>query len=292
MGTLVSPRDPKRNSPYRAGGICVLAAVTQIWIFAALPAACLAQDGPTFEAASIRPADVSPGGGHVTWSRGGPGTNDPTRIDYHNVALSRLICQAYAVEDYQLVGPEWLTSERYQVAATLAKGATKEQFRAMFRNLLIDRFKLRVHRERKELEGYSLGVGKGGPKLRPHIETPEPDTPQAFGSKTDSDGYPVVPREGMAEVNGRARWKSPDWDVDAIADWLALQLEAPVHNDTGLTGKFDFELFWNTRRPETDDTGPDLVTAVQEQLGLKLGRQKVPADVLVIDHVERTPTAN
>jgi hypothetical protein len=136
MDTLVSPRDPKWNSPYRASGICVLAAVTQIWIFAALPAACLAQDGPTFEAASIRPADISPGGGHVTWSRGGPGTNDPTRIDYHNVSLSRLICQAYAVKDYQLVGPEWLSSERYQVAATLAKGATKEQFRAMFRNLL------------------------------------------------------------------------------------------------------------------------------------------------------------
>jgi uncharacterized protein (TIGR03435 family) len=72
----------------------------------------------------------------------------------------------------------------------------------------------------------------------------------------------------------------------------ARQLRAPVHNDTGLTGKFDFELFWSTRRPDADDNGLDLATAVQEQLGLKLERKKGPVDVVVIDHVERIPTAN
>lgn len=259
---------------------------------AAMTVGCLAQDGPTFEVASIKPADIAPGGGYTAWSKGGPGTNDPTRIDYHNVSLSNLICQAYAVEYYQVVGPEWLTSERYELAATLTRGTTKEQFQAMFRNLLIDRFKLQVHRDQKEMERYSLTVGKRGPKLKPHVETPEPDTPQSFGSKTDSDGYPVVPRFGMAMINGRARMKFPNWDLDMFAGILAGQLSAPVHNDTGLTGKFDFELFWSARRPEVDDSGPDLVTAVQEQLGLKLELKKGPVDVVVIDHVERTPTAN
>jgi len=72
----------------------------------------------------------------------------------------------------------------------------------------------------------------------------------------------------------------------------ARQLRAPVHNDTGLTGKFDFELFWSTRRPDADDNGLDWATAVQEQLGLKLERRNGPVDVVVIDHVDRIPTAN
>jgi len=292
MGTLKTASDPKWNSLYRAGGICVFAAMMHLWIIAAMTVRCLAQDGPTFEVASLKPAAIASGGGYTSWSRGGPGTGDPTRIDYHNVSLSDLICRGYAVEYYQLVGPDWLMSERYELAATLATGTTKEQFQAMFRNLLIDRFKLQVHRDQKEMERYSLTVGKRGAKLKPHVETPEPDTPQSFGSRTDSDGYPVVPRAGMAMINGYARMKYPNWDVDTIAGMLAMQLRAPVHNDTGLTGKFDFELFWSTRPPAADDSGPDLATAVQEQLGLKVERKKGPVDVVVIDHVERTPTAN
>jgi uncharacterized protein (TIGR03435 family) len=83
-----------------------------------------------------------------------------------------------------------------------------------------------------------------------------------------------------------------DWDVDMIAGVLALQLAGPVHSDTGLIGKFDFELLSGTRRQDVDDGGPDLATAVQGQLGLKLERKKGPVDVAVIDDVERTPTAN
>ncbi|HUA63268.1 MAG TPA: TIGR03435 family protein [Verrucomicrobiae bacterium] len=264
-----------------------------IWILAAITIGCWAQDGPTFEAASIKPSDIVPGQGYTAWSKGGPGTDDPTRIDFHNTSLSDLICRAYGVEYYQLVGPDWLQMQRYQLAATLAKGTTKEQFQMMFRNLLIDRFKLQVHRDQKEMERYSLTVGKGGPKFKAHVETPEPDTPQSFGSKTDNDGYPVIPRAGMAVINGRARVKYPDWDVDRLSGMLAGQLRAPVHNDTELTGTYDFDLFWSMRRPDSDsDTGPDLIVAVQEQLGLKLERKKGLVDVVVIDHVERTPSAN
>src|ERR1035441_10904652 len=63
----------------------------RLWIIAAMAAGCLAQDGPTFEVASIKPADIAPGGGYTVWSKGGPGTEDPTRIDYRNVSLSDLI---------------------------------------------------------------------------------------------------------------------------------------------------------------------------------------------------------
>lgn len=261
-------------------------------IIAAIAAVCLAQGSPTFEAASIKPADIEPGGGYTSWSKGGPGTDDPTRIDYHNTSLSDLICQAYSIEHYQVVGPDWLATERYQLAATLSKGTTKDQFRIMIRNLLIERFKLKVHPDQKEMERYSLTVAKSGSKLKPHIATPTPDAPQEFGSKVDTDGYPLIPSAGMAMRNGRARMKFPDWDVDKLTAILSGQLRAPVHNDTGLAGKYDFDLFWSTRRSDVGEDGPDLIMAVQEQLGLRLERKKGSVDVFVIDHVERIPTAN
>jgi len=263
----------------------------RLWIIAAMAAGCLAQDGPTFEVASIKPSDIMPDGVHSKWLRGAPGTGDPTRIDYHNVSLRDVICKAYSVEYYQLEGPDWLQKERYEIAATVSPGSTKEQLQLMLRNLLADRFKVQLHRDRKEMEGYSLTVAKGGPKFKAHLETPPDDRPQSFGSKTGSDGYPVIPREGMAEINGRARMKFPDEGVDMIANVLSLQLGSPVNDHTGLTGKYDFDLFWSTRPPDADDNGPDLVTAVQEQFGLKLERKKA-ADVVVVDHAEKNPTAN
>jgi len=260
-------------------------------MIATMAAGCLAQDGPTFEVASIKPADIAPGDGYTMWLKGGPGTNDPTRIDYHNASLGDLICRAYGVEAYQIVGPEWLQTELYQIAATVAAGSSKEQFQSMLRNLLADRFKVQLHRDRKEMEIYSLIVAKGGPRFKAHVDRPTDDHPQAFGSKTDSEGYPVIPSAGMAVINGHARLKTPNAGMDSITGMLAGQLHSPVNNDTGLTGKYDFELFWITQ-PGAGDNGPDLVGAVQEQLGLKLERRKAPVDVVVIDRAEKTPTAN
>ncbi len=264
----------------------------RLWILAAIAARCLAQAGPTFEAASVKPAAIAPGGGHVRWLRGGPGTGDPTRVDYHNASLSDLICKAYGVESYQIEGPDWLQRERYEIAATVAPGSTEEQFHLMLRNLLAERLKVQLHRDQKQMDGYSLTVEKGGTKLKAHIETPPEDNPQSFGSKTDRDGYPVIPREGLAEANGRARMKLPDVGIEMIASMLSLQLRSPVNNQTGMSGKYDLDLFWSTRPPDVDDNGPDLVTAVRDQLGLKLERKKMPVDVLVVDHAEKTPTAN
>jgi uncharacterized protein (TIGR03435 family) len=90
-------------------------------------------------------------------------------------------------------GPDWLNAERFDIAATLAAGTTRDQFSPMMRNLLVDRFKLQVHHDQKEMQSYSLTVAKSGPQLKPHVETPPPAEPQSFGSKTDSDGYPIVP---------------------------------------------------------------------------------------------------
>jgi len=266
--------------------------MTRLCMITALAAVCLAQDAPTFEAASIKPMPIVPGGGSVKWLRGGPGTDDPTRIDYQGVSLIDLICKAYAVEYYQIVGPNWLRVERYYIAATVAPGSTEKQLQVMLRNLLSERFKVRLHRDLKEIESYVLTVAKGGPKLKTHLDSPPDDKPQSFGSKTDSDGYPVIPREGLAAINGRARMKFPDTGVDRIANLLSLQLGSPVIDHTGLTGKYDFDLFWSTQAPDADVSGPDLVSAVRQQLGLNIERRKAPVEVLVVDQAEKTPTAN
>ena len=77
-----------------------------------------------------------------------------------------------------------------------------------------------------------------------------------------------------------------------IARRFGSQLGSPVHNDTGLTGKYDLELKWGTRPPNPDDNAPDFITAVQGQLGLKLEKKKAPVDMVVVDHAEKTPSGN
>ena len=149
----------------------------QLWMIAMIAAGCLAQDGPTFEAVSIKPANIEAGGGFSMWLRGGPVFNDPARIDYHNVSLSDLIGKAYGVELYQTVGPDWLGTERYLIAGTLLPESTREQFQAMLRNLLADRFKVQLHRDRKEMGALLADRGQ----RRSEIQTPRRN---AAGGKT------------------------------------------------------------------------------------------------------------
>ena len=73
---------------------------------------------------------------------------------------------------------------------------------------------------------------------------------------------------------------------------LSQHLHSPVNDDTGLAGKYDFDLFWSDRTTDAGESGPDLITAIQEQLGLKLERKKGPVELIVVDHAEKTPTAN
>src|SRR5205823_1653898 len=105
--------------------------------------------GPlTFEVASVKPA--RPDSGRYTM-KGGPGTADPSRITYTNIMLRAILLSAYELKNYQISGPDWLDTLRFDITAKVPEGATKEQFQAMLRNLLETRFKMGVHRESKEL---------------------------------------------------------------------------------------------------------------------------------------------
>jgi uncharacterized protein (TIGR03435 family) len=264
---------------------------------------------PTFDAVSVKAAPPPDGrGGRRVAMAGGPGTPTPGRINFENVGLGALISKAYDVKYYQVSGPDWLTgpdAPRFNIIASVPPGTTVEQFRLMLQKLLADRFKLKLHKETKELAIYSLGIAKNGPKLKKAAPDPPPDAndatdgpPSAGGGKIakDAEGYPVLrPGMTMAMAGDRARIANQEY-MQWLVDMLAGQTGRPVVDATGLTGKYDFALYWIPRPPDTppleDPAGPDLFAALQQQMGLKLEPKKGPVEVLVVEHAEKIPIAN
>jgi len=282
----------------------------------------------TFDAAVIKPF-VPPTGGRMMLlegGRGGPGPNDPGRIHYPTITIKNLLTTAYSVKDFQISGPAWLSEERFDILATMPPETTKEQFHIMLQNLLAERFKVTIHRETKELPIYSLVVAKNGPKMKESapVSAEEPkDAPPPLPPgplKIGPDGFPILPMNfggrggfNMLMMNGRARFIAQQQTMHDLADRLSQQLRRPVTDTTGLTAKFDFTLTYlpegtmNTGKmlgppPGAEGRGPsdapeveappDIFTAMQSQLGLKLEPKKGPVDLIVVDHAEKTPTEN
>jgi uncharacterized protein (TIGR03435 family) len=271
---------------------------------------------PQFEAASIKPvAPVSLDGPYIKGIiRGGPGTSDPTRITYSRVGVRGLLTLAYGLRRDQVIGPDWLDSERFEIIATIRPGATKEEVNAMVRNLVTERFHIALHHETRDMMVYELTVGKSGPKgLKASVEDPSPIQLSPEPLQRDKNGLPQVApgrpwmlltMQGMA-VHVTARVKT----LAAFADFLtnSVQLRFPVVDKTGLMGAYDFVLDFVPEAPPSpldvpggpgitglpsQGGGPDIFAALQEQLGLRLEQKKGPVEVLVVDHADRTPAAN
>jgi len=240
-----------------------------------------ADANPSFEVATIKPSRpderlsilVSPGGRQFS-------TTDSSLIN--------LITFAYRLQPRQVTGgPAWLETEKYDLLARPDTPGmpSEKQLETMLQKLLADRFKLSFHREKKELSVYAITVGKTGPKL----------------TKSDGDpnGLPGLGFRGPGRFNGRNT---------NIADFAGIMqtlvLDRPVVDQTGLGDRYDFALNWTPDEtqfgglagqlpPQSDkaDVPPDLYTAIQQQLGLKIEATKAPVDVLVIDRVEK-PSEN
>jgi uncharacterized protein (TIGR03435 family) len=276
-----------------------------------------------FEAASVKPS--APGGGPFGRTIGGPGTKDPGRIRYSNMTLKAVLLLAYGVSDFQIEGPGWMESDRFDIDATMPPDSTREQFREMLRNLLAERFRIALRRETKELPAYTLVVAKGGPKLAasaPTAAASDTGAPPASGPPQfdrDKDGFPKLPAggpPGMMQfmVGTRGRLQGRLQTMSDLADRLAYLLGRVVTDGTALTTTYDFSLTFATEgtaltkapgppmppppgggtAPSAPDAEPvpDIFSAVQSQLGLKLESKKAPVEVIVIDHADRTPQAN
>jgi uncharacterized protein (TIGR03435 family) len=307
-------------------------------LLACSTAVCFGQTGnlsPSFEVASIKSAPPSDMHRMMVGMQGGPGTPDPGQIRYNNVTLRNVLTQAYDVKDFQISGPAWLGSERYDITAKVPAGTTKEQFRLMLQNLLAERFQVSLHHETKELPMYALVVAKGGVKMKESADAPpapaEGDGPKVvppvYGGpmakpSLGKDGMPEMPKGGMRggmmmTFNGsKMSMKANGVQISQLVNMLANQLSRPVVDQTGLTAKYDYTLDFAPEGGhgpmggpmmagpggpggggpgtggDNDQAGPNLVTAVQEQLGLKLEAKKGPVDLLVIDRAEKAPTEN
>jgi len=199
---------------------------------------------------------------------------------FENKTAEMMLLLAYGVHKNQVLGaPHWLATERWDVQGVLDVPGTPnlKQMQNLTRQLLEERFGLRVHWENKELAVYSMTVAKGGAKLAK--------------SAGDPNGLP----DGSENENGGQVWmRMTNESISDLAMELTYYLDRPVVDQTGMSGRYDFQLKWTNddSRVPTDGTAAPLVfTAIQEQLGLKLEPVREPTRVLVVDALER-PTAN
>jgi uncharacterized protein (TIGR03435 family) len=224
------------------------------------------QSAPAFEVASIRRNTGVSSNTQINISGG--------RLTITNGSVKTLIRNAYGILAFQLAGePRWLDNEMYDIAATTGRSGqiSPEEFKLLLQNLLADRFRLKVHWETRETSVYALVVAADGPKFQASTAAGEPG---------------INTRKGP----GAARMLGTREPISILASNLGNQLGRIVLDKTGLADVYDWKLDWDPD-PTPDSTLPSLLTALQEQLGLKLEAQKGPMETLVIDSVER-PSLN
>jgi uncharacterized protein (TIGR03435 family) len=224
----------------------------------------------TFDVASIKPSLGT--GGREEGGKRDQITTSPGSLTMRNVTLNSCMKWAYGVQDYQISGPGWTAEERYDIAAKAEAPALDDQLKLMLQTLLAERFKLTFHRQSKEFSVLALTVAKGGPKFH------------------ESEG------EGESSFQtGKASATAKRVAMPQFAEQLSGPLRMPVLDMTGLKGRYDFMVDLLPYAPERPDSPVDIIaiviTALQEQLGLKVESRKSPIEVLVVDRAER-PSEN
>jgi uncharacterized protein (TIGR03435 family) len=243
----------------------------------------------TFDVASIRESSGLTGNGLRVGVKSPPNSST---FECTNFPAKSLIQIAYGFGTPIANVPDWLNGVYYNVQAKSDSSADEQlaklpladerlEKQHMLQVLLVERFHLKYHMEDKESSVFALVPAKGGIKLTPIKLDPNAPAPANQGVDIQTHG-------GAQGLEFIARTASPT----SLAAMLSSQLEAPVIDRSGLTGFFDFTLQmgrdWSANNPQS---WPDIFTAVQEQLGLKLERTKAVLPNLIIDHIDK-PTPN
>ncbi|HLG97060.1 MAG TPA: TIGR03435 family protein [Bryobacteraceae bacterium] len=257
---------------------------------------CQTTDKLAFDVVSIKRSPPPGAGPFSVGCRGGPGTDDPGLLVCQNWDLASLVGIAYRSEFFHVSAPDWMHDARFDIRAKVPEGATRDQFAAMWQNMLAERFKLAVHRETRVSQTYDQVVAKDGPKFKEAAADAAAGAPVRGPLSFDQNGYPSFGpgHPGMAFSRGRARMYYPQMTMQMLALQLSGQVAAPVHDETGLKGKYEISLYWASEGllEKEPDAGPELMQALRDQLGLRLESTKAPAEFLVVDHAERVPTDN
>jgi uncharacterized protein (TIGR03435 family) len=266
-------QNPKTDRIHlHTGGICI---VRSLLLLICCLAAAFAQPAtlPSFEVASIRASQQDGDAIEVT----------PGALTMHNISLAGCVQWAYGIQEYQFSGPGWLNQARFDISAKAphrpdSEAPAKEaQLRLMLQRLLDERFKLAIHRESKELEVMVLTVGKNPHKLQP----------------VDTEGSPSFTTGNMSLIGHGAT-------IRQMTDFLSRAVRFPMVDETGLTGRFNYTLdisayvteeMRKSQGPPAEATGI-IAQAIQTQLGLKVTSKKMPVEIIVVDHAEKTPVEN
>ena len=295
---------------------------------------------PEFEVASIKPSGDL-GAAFASGKMPHIGMKiDNSQVDIGAFTLTQLISAAYKVKAFQITGPDWMKTTRFDIMAKIPDGVSKDQVPEMLRALLEERFKLTVHHDNKELPAYGLMVGKNGTKLTPSPPDPPEDKSQAPGKSgitmDTPDGQVQVKSSGrglngtteitggrngtvkMSMANGTMHLESSKMSMASLADRLTPFLDHPVVDMTEMKGTYvvsldlSMEDMMAAARASgmgaaipggrdgggtdgvpvaSDPAGSSIFSSVQK-LGLKLEKQKVPFELIVVDHLEKVPTEN
>jgi len=276
-----------RNAKSKIALLTLLATATFTHAQAPAPATSDYTPTLTFDIASIRETEgVNAGGLKV-------GVKSPAHssvFEATNFSIKGLIQIAYGFDMPLSGGPDWLTDRYYNIQAKsdaavdaqmakLTDAQSRMEKQHMIKVLLAERFNFKSHTETKESSVFVLSVAKGGSKLQP--------------VKVDPEHPPINSNEVQSRGGAQGlQMDSTNYSLTAMAAMLSTMLEAPVVDRTGLTGFYGFSLQfgrdWSAGNPQS---WPDIFTAVQEQLGLKLDRTRANVPVLIIDHIDK-PTAN
>jgi uncharacterized protein (TIGR03435 family) len=203
-------------------------------------------------------------------------------LRYTNVSLKDCIGVAYDVKEFQIQGPDWIGTTRFDIVAKLPGGSSESRIPEMLQAMLGERFKLAAHRATKASAVYALVVVKGAPALKPV------DVPANTGTSV-----------AMDESSG-IHLTAPAATLATLAELISRFVQHPVIDMTGIQGHYDFDLVFSGqtmhqgRSMEEDDItqpGVSIYDSLQ-RYGLKLELRKAPLEVLIVDHIEKMPTEN
>jgi uncharacterized protein (TIGR03435 family) len=242
---------------------------------------------------------------------------DGAQVALNDLSIKDIVGIAYRVKPNQILGPDWITSQRYNIAAKLPDGGSQDQVRQMIQSLLADRFQMKMHRETRDFQVYALGVGKGGLKITTLPPDPDSDnreaSPISVAAGGNANGVSIDLGRGTSLSLGATTLEAKKIDMPTFADMLSRFTDRPVVDMTNIKGRYDFTL---ELTPEDRtamlvrsalaagvvlppqalrilDVGSTVsLTSSLEKIGFTFETRKAPLEVLVIDSVQKTPTEN
>jgi uncharacterized protein (TIGR03435 family) len=269
---------------------------------------------PAFEVASIRPSTGAP-----RQAVAAAGRVDGAQFRIAGLTIKDYISMAYALKLNQISGPDWITTDRFDISATLPEGSLQAQVPAMMQTLLEERFQLKFHREKKDFPVYGLQVAAGGLKLRevapdPESEQADGSGPQTFTRNGSGQGISVNLGHGSSFNFAENRLETNKLTMQSLAGALERFVDRPVMDMTGAKGYYDasFDLTPEDYRMMLIRAAvaaglvmsPDALRLLDgspspaslfdglAKAGLKLEPRRAPLDILVVDSARRTPTEN